>query len=174
MFTNVGFSQFWEDNLRQRPGFVGDRDAFTDEECMHRAMALFIGFFNSYLKYGAYGFLLTLYQSVRAVEGDQNMNDYGRAVLKRFKFLLKHSHCKHYCDVLFPDQVEYMLQRKTALAMSMHSRLGEHSPFHLLDEYLTTTSINLSLNDDPFLVPPANYTSLPHRFAALYAADRYD
>jgi hypothetical protein len=99
------------------------------------------------------------------------MNDYGRAVLKRFKFLLKHSHCKHYRDVLFPDQVEYILQRKTVLAMSLHSRLGKDSPFYLLDQYVTTTIINLSLNDDPFLAPPENYSSLPHRFAKLYAAD---
>ncbi len=101
------------------------------------------------------------------------MNDYGRAVLKRFKFLLKHSHCKHYGDVLFPDQVEYMFQQKTVLAISLHSRLGKDSPFCLLDqpEYLTTTIINLSLNDDPFLVPPEFYSSLPHSFAKLYAAD---
>ena len=97
---------------------------------------------------------MTLYQSVLAVEHDQRVNDYGRAVLKRFKFLLKHSHCKHYGDVLFPDQVDYMLQRKTVLAMSLHSRLGKHSPFYLLDQYVTTRIINLSLNDDPYLAPP--------------------
>jgi hypothetical protein len=31
--------------------------------------------------------------------------------LKRLKFLLKHTHCKHYCDVLFPDQIECILPR---------------------------------------------------------------
>jgi hypothetical protein len=169
MFQNVRPSRFWEDNLRQRYGFVGPRKAFTDKDCMFRAMGLFINFFES-LQYG-YGFLVTLYQSVLAVEHDQRMNDYGRAVLKRFKFLLKHSHCKHYGNVFFPDQVEYMLQRKTVLAMSLHSRLGKDSPFYLLDQYLTTTIINLSLNNDPFLAPTENYSSLPHRFAKLYAAD---
>jgi hypothetical protein len=64
-----------------------------------------------------------------------------------------------------------MLQRKTVLAMSMQSRLGKHSPFYLLDQYVTTPIIDLSLNDDPYLAPPENYSSLPHRFAALYAAD---
>ena len=169
MFQNVRPSRFWEDNLRQRYGFFGPRKAFTDQDCMLRAMGLFLNFFDT-LQYG-YGLLVTLYQSVLAVEHDQRMNDYGRAVLKRFKFLLKHSHCKHYGDVLFPDQVDYMLQRKTVLAMSLHSRLGKHSPFYLLDQYVTTRIINLSLNDDPYLAPPENYSSLPHRFAALYAAD---
>ena len=133
MFLNVRSSRFWEDNLRQRIGFVGPTEAFTEEDCMRRAMGLFINLFNTHLKYGAYGFLVTLYQSVLAIEHDQTMNDYGRAVLKRFKFLLKHSHCKHYCDVLFA-----------------------------------------ALNDDPVLVPTENYSSLKHRFAALYAADRDD
>jgi hypothetical protein len=45
------------------------------------------------------------------------------------------------------------------------------SCFYLLDQYVTTTIINLSLYDDPFLAPPENYSSLPHRFAKLYAAD---
>ena len=156
MFLNVRSSRFWEDNLRQRIGFVGPTEAFTEEDCMRRTMGLFINLFNTHLKYGAYGFLVTLYQSVLAIEHDQTMNDYGRAVLKRFKFLLKHSHCKHYCDVLFPDQVEYMLQRKTVLAMSLHSRLGERSPFTLLGQDLTTTIIDAFLNDDPFLVPTEN------------------
>ncbi len=54
MFQNVRFSRFWEDNLRQRYGFVGPRKAFTDKDCMFRAMGLFINFFES-LQYG-YGF----------------------------------------------------------------------------------------------------------------------
>ncbi len=73
--------------------------------------------------------------------------------------------------MLFPDQVDYMLQRKTVLAMSLHFRPGKHSPFYLLDQYVTAKIINLSLKDDPYLAPPENYSSLPHRFAALYAAD---
>jgi hypothetical protein len=71
MFQNVRPSRFWEDNLRQRYGFVGPRKAFTDEDCMHRAMGLFINLFDT-LQYG-YGFLVTLYQSVLAVEHDQRM-----------------------------------------------------------------------------------------------------
>ena len=90
MFKNVRPSRFWEDNLRQRYGFIGPRNAFTDKDCMLRAMGLFLNFFDT-LQYG-YGFLVTLNQSVLAVEHDQRVNDYGRAVLKRFKFLLKHSH----------------------------------------------------------------------------------
>ena len=174
MFMNAGTSRltrFWEDDLRQRIGFVGRTNAFTDEDCMFRAMRLFINFFAKHFQYGGYCFLVTLYQSVLAVEHDQRMNEYGRAVLKRFKFLLKHSHCKHYGDVLFPDQAEYMLQRKTALTMSLHPRLGERSPFSQLDPYLTKTIITFSLNDDPFLGPTENYSSLKHRFAVLYAVD---
>ena len=81
---------------------------------------------------------VTLYQSVLAVEHDQRTNKYrdGRAVMKRYKFLLKHSHCKHYCSVHFTDQTEYILQRKTVLAMSLHLRLWTHSLFSRFDPHL--------------------------------------
>ena len=45
MFLNAGTSRltrFWEDDLRQRIGFVGPTNAFTDEDCMFCAMGLFI------------------------------------------------------------------------------------------------------------------------------------
>ena len=83
MFMNAGTSRltrFWEDDLRQRIGFVGRTNAFTDEDCMFRAMRLFINFFAKHFQYGGYCFLVTLYQSVLAVEHDQRMNEYGRAV----------------------------------------------------------------------------------------------
>ena len=57
------------------------------------------------------------------------VNEFGHTVLKRFKFLLKHSHFKHYCEMRFPDQAEYILQRKTVLAMSLHPSVGRHSFF---------------------------------------------
>jgi hypothetical protein len=108
---------------------------------------------------------VTLYKSVLAAESDQRINEYGHAVLKRLKFLLKHTHCKHYCDVLFPDQIEDILPRKAALAMGMHPRLGELSLFSRLDDALTRMIFSFSLDND------FNFTSLHHRFAALYAAD---
>jgi len=40
-------SRFWEDNLRQRYGFIGPRKAFTDKDCMLRAMGLFLNFFDT-------------------------------------------------------------------------------------------------------------------------------
>ena len=73
MFKNVRPSRFWEDNLRQRYGFIGPGKAFADKDCMLRAMGLFLNFFDT-LQYGN-GFLVTLYQSVLAVEHDQRMND---------------------------------------------------------------------------------------------------
>ena len=63
MFTNAGTSRltrFWEDDLRQRIGFVGRTNAFTDEDCMFRAMRLFINFFAKHFQYGGYCFLVTL------------------------------------------------------------------------------------------------------------------
>ena len=94
----------WKNNLCQRIGFTGPSDAVTEQECMDRAMCIFLGFFNESLKYGSYWHVVTLYQSVLAVEHDQGMNEYGRAVLKRLKFLIKHAHCKHYCNVLYPTK----------------------------------------------------------------------
>ena len=44
MFKNVRPSRFWEDNLRQRYGFIGPRNAFTDKDCMLRSMGLFLNF----------------------------------------------------------------------------------------------------------------------------------
>ena len=67
MFLNVRSSRFWEDNLRQRIGFVGPTEAFTEEDCMRRAMGLFMNLFSTHLKYGAYGFLLTLYHRFAAL-----------------------------------------------------------------------------------------------------------
>ncbi len=118
-----------------------------------------------YIYYNWY--LVTLYKSVLAAEGDQRINEYGRAVLKRLKFHLKLTHCKHYCDVLFPDQIEYILQRKAALAMGLHPRLGKHSLFSRLDDALTGRIFSFSLDNDN------NFTSLHNRFAALFAADDY-
>ena len=83
----------------------------------------------------------------------------------RLKFLLKHTHCKHYCDVLFPDQIECILPRKAALAMGLHPRLGELSLFSRLDDALTGMIFSFSLDND------FNFRTLHHRFAALYAAD---
>jgi hypothetical protein len=132
---------------------------------MKRAMCLFIGFFCNFLTFEINWYLVTLYKSVLAAEGNQRINEYGRAVLKRLKFLLKHTHCKHNCDVLFPDQIEYILQRMAALAMGMHPRLGEHSLFSRLDDALTGMIFSFSLDND------YNLTSLHNRFAALFAAD---
>ena len=47
MFQNVRPSRFWEDNLRQRYGFIGPRNPFTDKDCMLRAMGLFVNFFDT-------------------------------------------------------------------------------------------------------------------------------
>ena len=161
----------WKNNLCQRIGFTGPSDAVTEQECMDRAMCIFLGFFNESLKYGSYWHVVTLYQSVLAVEHDQGMNEYGRAVLKRLKFLIKHAHCKHYYNVLYPDQTEYILQRNTALAMGLHSRLGRHSLLSLTDPAIAGMISTISLENDLFLSAENNYTSLHNRFAALYAAD---
>jgi hypothetical protein len=168
MFLNGGCN--FEKNLREHIGFTGPSDPITEHESMNRAMCLFIGFYNHYLN--SYfltceinWYLVTLYQSVLAAEGDQRINEYGRAVLKRLKFLLKHTHCKHYCDVLFPDQIECILPRKAALAMGLHPRLGELSLFSQLDDALTGMIFSFSLDND------FNFRTLHHRFAALYAAD---
>jgi hypothetical protein len=143
---------------------------------MNHAMHLFIGFFCKFLSFEINWYLVTLYKSVLAAEGelaaedwsaegDQRGNEYGRAVLKRLKFLLKHTHGKHYCDVLFPDQIEDIQQRKAALAMGMHPRLGEESLFYRLDDALTGMIFSFSLDK------LYNFTTLHSRFAALYAAD---
>ena len=39
MFKYVRPSRFWEDNLRQRYGFIGPRN---DKDCMLRATGLFL------------------------------------------------------------------------------------------------------------------------------------
>jgi hypothetical protein len=161
----------WKEKLRREIGFSGRHRTFTDLDCMQCAMDKFIHYYHFYLGFGLYWYLVPLYRSVLAVEHDQRINEYGRAVMKRFKFLLKHSHCKHYGDVHFPDQAEYILQRKAVLAMSLHPRLGRDSPFSLLDPHLTKMIVDFALNDDPFLGREENYKSLNNRFAALYAAD---
>ena len=163
--------ELWKAKLRQGNDFSGHHDAFTDFDCMKRAMGEFIHYYDLYLRFGFYWCLVTLYRSVLAVEHDQTMNEYGRAVMRRFKFLLKHSHCKHYGEVHFPDQVEYILQRKTVMATSLHPRLGRDSLFSLLDPHLTKMIVDFAINDDPFLGSVENYMSLNNRFAALYAAD---
>ncbi len=127
--------EFWKQKLCRIHGFFGSAYAFTDDDCMRRAMCVFISVYNywmSGLNFGVYWHLVTLYQSVLVVEHDQRMNEYGRAVMKRYKFLLKHSHCNHYGTVHFPDQTEYILQRKSVLAMSLHPRPGTHSLYFSL------------------------------------------
>jgi hypothetical protein len=172
MFLKACSCEIWKDEMRRRAGFTGHLTTVpTEREYMDRAMAIFCNFFNIYLKDGFYCNLITLYYSVVEGEHDQEINEYGRAVLKRLKFLLKHAHCKHYCHVFFPDQTEYILQRKTALAMGLHSRLGAQSFMRFLDPTLTEMVAVFSLNGDPFLDNKANYTSLHNRFAALHAAD---
>jgi hypothetical protein len=98
-------------------------------------------------------------------------NEYGHAILRKMKFLLRHAHCKHYCEVFFPNQIEYILQRKNAMAMGQHSRLGQDSLVHCLDPALIKMSVCWSLDGDQFLANAVNYMSLNNQFEALYAKE---
>ncbi len=106
MFLNAEGCNF-DKNLREHIGFTGPSGPITEHESINRAMCLFIGFFCKFLTFEINWYLVTLYKSVLAAESDQRINEYRHAVLKRLKFLLKHTHFKHYCDVLFLDQIEY-------------------------------------------------------------------
>ena len=85
---------------------------------MSRAMSIFWYFLRVYLKDGFDCNLVTLYLTVMEVKQEVEINEYERAVLRKMKYLLGHGHGKHYCEIFFPDQIEYILQRKTAMAMS--------------------------------------------------------
>jgi hypothetical protein len=168
MFLNAqgcNFDQKLRHHLRHQIGLTVPSEPTSEKRCMKRAMEIFIFFFCNFLSFENNWNLVTLYKSVLAAEGDQSINEYGRAVLKRLKFLLKHTHGKHYCGVLFPDQLEEILQRKAALAMGMHPRLGKLSHFSRLDDALTGMIFSFSLDN------VNNFASLHNRFAALYAAD---
>ncbi len=78
---------------------------------------LFLLFHSVYLKDGFYCNLVTLYHTVMDIEHEVEINEYGRANLRKMKFLLRHAHCKHYHEICFLDQIEYIiLQRKHAMA----------------------------------------------------------
>ncbi len=76
-------------------------------------MSIFCYLLSVYLKDGFYCNLVTMYHTVLEVEHEVEINEYGLAVLRKAKFLLRHAHCKHYCEIFFPDQKEYILQLKT-------------------------------------------------------------
>jgi hypothetical protein len=159
------FDKLLRYHLRKQIGFSVPSEPTYEHRCMNRAMEIFIFFYCNYLSFENNWILLTLYKSVLAAEGDQRINEYGRDVMKRYKFLLKHTHGKHFNGVIFPDQLEDIPQRKAALAMGMHPRLGELSHFFRLDDALTGMIFSFS-HDNMY-----NFATLHNRFAALYAAD---
>jgi hypothetical protein len=83
------------------------------------------------------------------------INGYGRANLRKMNVLLRHSHCKHYCEICFSDQIEYIIsQRKHAMAMGLHSRRGQDNLVLCLDPAL------IKVDGDLFLANAVNYMSL--------------
>jgi hypothetical protein len=177
MFLAACSSERWKQELRGRIGFPGHQQDVSEKESMSRAMSIFCYILSVYLDgFSSYCNLATLYLTVMEVEHEVEINEYWRAVLRKIKFLLRHAHCKHYCDIFFPDQIEYILQRKTARAMSLCSRLrlGRDSLVHCLDSALIKNTVCWSLDGDTFLANSVNYTSLDivdNQFEALYAAD---
>jgi hypothetical protein len=59
-----------------------------------------------------------------------------RAIVRKMKFLLKHALCKHYCEIFFPDQIEYIFAAKKCDGDGLHSRLGQDSVVLCLDPAL--------------------------------------
>ena len=148
--------RFWKEKLRRIHGFVGPAYAFTDDDCMRRPMGVFISVDNCWLSglnFGVYLRLVTLYQSVLAVEHDQE-NERIRA--------------RCYETIQIPAQV-FTLPRPNRVhsaakncvgngsAMTLHHRLGTQSLFSLLDSHLTRMMLDFTLHDDPFLDPTGNY-----------------
>ena len=80
------------------------------------------------------GFHLTLfYQSAAEIIQEQKLNGKGHDIMRRLMFVLKHVHCEHYADTIFPSQWQYIFQRRLAVAMACHPRLGGDSGIAQMD-----------------------------------------
>jgi hypothetical protein len=91
--------------------------------------------------------LALLYQAATDIVQDQGLNGNGIDIMQRFCFVLAHMHTVHHSDVIFPSQWQYIFQRRLAVAMALHARLGSDSGMYLLESDITRSFALQSLHE---------------------------
>ena len=124
----------------------------TPYQVMENALAFFIYFYcNMVYRFGegTYNtFLLpVVYQSVLQLIEDPRLNGQGVEIFKRIAFILRNVHCAHCMVRIFPTQIASVAQRRLAVCMSQHRRLGSDSMMRLLDD-MTILRITVQSSDD--------------------------
>jgi hypothetical protein len=96
------------------------------------------------------GFHLTLfYQSAaEIIQDEQKLNGKGHDIMRRLMFVLEHVHCEHYARTIFPSQWQDIFQRRLAVAMACHPRLGRDSRIAQLDVEMIKLSLGLNCLHD--------------------------
>ena len=79
-------------------------------------------------------FHLTLfYQCAAEITQEQRLHVNTFNILQRVIFVLKHMHCQHHTDYIFPSQWQYIFSRRLAVAMALHPQPGRGSWIALFD-----------------------------------------
>ncbi len=95
-------------------------------------------------------FHLTLfYQSAaEIIQDEQKLNGKGHDIMRRLMFVLEHVHCEHYARTIFPSQWQDIFQRRLAVAMAFHPRLGRDAGIAQMDAEMIRSSLGLKYFHD--------------------------
>jgi len=90
------------------------------------------GYFKSRNKFT--NFVLTLfYQSVAEIIQEKRLNGNGMDIMRRVLLILKQMHCMHYADTFIESQWHSIFQRRLAVAIACHPRLGRFAGIAKMD-----------------------------------------
>ncbi len=123
----------------------------TGIKSMEKAMHIMVNFYIERIypdlgnRWSYNGFHLTLfYQSAaEIIQDEQKLNGKGHDIMRRLMFVLEHVHCEHYARIIFPSQWQDIFQRRLAVAMACHPRLGRDAGIAQLDVEMIRLSLGL-------------------------------